>query len=139
MCKKGLIVRHLRIIYANFLKNKAFKIVKYIVDTMFQKLKYYPVKFTERANMRLSFTWSKSQRWMRDYMLRKMFSQFLWPGASEKSIYFQLFLLELKKKHFYQLSQLFQSYCWHFSFTFRLLSNLTYFWTSFCLNDIHIW
>ena len=56
MCKKGLIVRHLRIIYANFLKNKAFKIVKYIVDTMFQKLKYYPVKFTERANMRLSFT-----------------------------------------------------------------------------------
>ena len=39
-----------------FLKNKAFKIVKYIVDTMFQKLKYYPVKFTERANMRLSFT-----------------------------------------------------------------------------------
>ena len=60
MCKKGLIVRHLRIIYANFLKNKAFKIVKYIVDTMFQKLKYYPVKFTERANMRLSFAQSKS-------------------------------------------------------------------------------
>ena len=74
--------------------------MKYIVDTMFQELKYYPVKFTERANMRLSFTWSNAKDGCRDYMLCKMFSQFLWPGASEKSIYFQVFVLELKKSTF---------------------------------------
>lgn len=38
-----------------FLENKAFKVMKYIVGTMLQEVKYYPVKFTEKANMRLSF------------------------------------------------------------------------------------